>query len=252
MKRVQPNPTTNPQMQRFKEDEKAENCTNLTSEKDKMARTIIKKLIKTNRATITDLPQLLDMLDKNYEVNIDLYTDEYVKHKLYKLFKLFGLVHDAKNKSLFKKLKNSACLIDPENSQKITMKDYAEKIINIFEKPEQNVVKTAIELKKACIRPEEKEVLPDADIILATQKNETQNNEDDAWIQIVENSGPIKLAEKEENFEKEDEIMESQPKTAKTLFEEHSSRMRRLKKIEEKAKRSNRMVYSLSQGDALL
>lgn len=96
-----------------------------------MIRIIIKKLLKYNAAVITDLPELLDMLDKGYDVNISDMGDPYVRHKLYKLFKLFGVSHDTRNKYNFKRVQ-PVILKDPTTKRNRTMKEYALKLIQEY------------------------------------------------------------------------------------------------------------------------
>ena len=52
---------------------------------------IIKKLLKYNAASEKELPSLFETLDKGNEIDIFNIEDEYVKRKLYKLFRLFGV-----------------------------------------------------------------------------------------------------------------------------------------------------------------
>jgi len=65
---------------------------------------IIKKLLKYNASSETELPELLDNLDKGHEVDIFNIEDPYVKHKLYKLFRLLG-VQSMRAKYTFKVVK---------------------------------------------------------------------------------------------------------------------------------------------------
>ena len=64
---------------------------------------IIKKLLKYNEETKTDIPGLFEMLDEECEIDISELEDEYIKHKLYKLLKLLRVNNNTKNKMVFKK-----------------------------------------------------------------------------------------------------------------------------------------------------
>lgn len=75
----------------------------VTSEEIHTVKVIIGKLIKHSQDSIADLPELFDMLDKGFEVNIKDLTDSYVLTKLNKVFKLLKLKRSKENKLEFKK-----------------------------------------------------------------------------------------------------------------------------------------------------
>jgi hypothetical protein len=64
---------------------------------------IIGKLIKHNNESIKELPELFEMLDNGFEVNIGGLSDSYVMQKLNKVFKLLKLKRDKENKLEFKR-----------------------------------------------------------------------------------------------------------------------------------------------------
>lgn len=67
---------------------------------------ILQKLIKHNHDSIKELPQLFEMLDDGYEVDLSGLTDSYVMLKLNKAFKLLKLKRDkAKNPLIFTRRK---------------------------------------------------------------------------------------------------------------------------------------------------
>eukprot|EP00347_Sterkiella_histriomuscorum_P011129 403373648 len=64
---------------------------------------IIGKLVNHNHQSIEELPQLFEMLDGGYEVDLSGLQDSYVMQKLNKVFKLMRLKRSEKNKLEFKK-----------------------------------------------------------------------------------------------------------------------------------------------------
>ncbi len=75
---------------------------------DRTIRTIIKKLLKYEKSSETEIPGLFEVLDKGNEVSIADMEDPYVKHKLYKMFKLMGIPHSARAKYAFRVVKTAS------------------------------------------------------------------------------------------------------------------------------------------------
>eukprot|EP00826_Nyctotherus_ovalis_P008625 TRINITY_DN1223_c0_g2_i1.p1 TRINITY_DN1223_c0_g2~~TRINITY_DN1223_c0_g2_i1.p1 ORF type:complete len:261 (+),score=69.32 TRINITY_DN1223_c0_g2_i1:100-882(+) len=98
---------------------------------DKNIRAIVKKLIKHDASSETELPELFDTLDNGGDVDISELEDEYVKHKLYKLFKLFEVPHRTA-KYVFKLEKKSSHSLKSriESIIKRYMKKYHDKADN--------------------------------------------------------------------------------------------------------------------------
>ena len=67
---------------------------------------IIGKLISHSHDSIKELPELFEMLDGGYEVDLSGLQDAYVMQKLNKVFKCLKLVRDEKNKLEFTKRKD--------------------------------------------------------------------------------------------------------------------------------------------------
>eukprot|EP01022_Parablepharisma_sp_SALTPOND_P023610 TRINITY_DN502_c0_g1_i1.p2 TRINITY_DN502_c0_g1~~TRINITY_DN502_c0_g1_i1.p2 ORF type:complete len:270 (+),score=40.76 TRINITY_DN502_c0_g1_i1:2073-2882(+) len=217
---------------------------------DKMIRTIIKKLMKYNSTSITDLPELLDMLDKGYDVNLSDFGDDYIKHKLYKLFKLFGLVHDSRNKYSFKKGRgtNSVGSITKQNQ---SMKEHVLALIDEYKKEAKpNTVQNRplSDPKRVCVRPDPGAFLSE----LKDEKiEEERNEEEEAWIQLIED----KEEEKPIHEEMDKSYAKEKESSPKSLFEDHKLRMRRIKKREEKQRKVAGKIaagISFSQGDAFV
>ena len=215
-------------------------------EREKMIKIIVKKVLKYNETSATDLPELLDMLDKGYDVNISDYGDEYMKHKLYKLFKLFELSHDSKNKYIFRKRQDIALLLKSAS----TMKAYTVALINELKagtvtKPSSHYEPAEqLTSKRVCVRPAKTTVLP-----------EVAEDEEEAWLKLeVENDGKANTKAKAEKVHEPQEALEEEvTASAKGLFEEHKIRMRKLKKLEEKQRRlAGKFGVSFSQNDACL
>eukprot|EP01022_Parablepharisma_sp_SALTPOND_P004065 TRINITY_DN1175_c0_g1_i1.p6 TRINITY_DN1175_c0_g1~~TRINITY_DN1175_c0_g1_i1.p6 ORF type:complete len:202 (-),score=28.10 TRINITY_DN1175_c0_g1_i1:2699-3304(-) len=119
--------------------------------KTSMISTIIKKLVKYNAVVISDLPHWLDMLDKGHDVNISGMGDSYVQHKLYKLFKLFGLNHCGGS-----------------------LRGY---LATVLEKSKNKGKRNEVKLKKKCVENVSNSLPP----VFSFPQQEL-NNESDPWI----------------------------------------------------------------------
>ena len=68
-----------------------------------MVRKVIAKLIAHSHNSISELPQLFEMLDSGYEVDLSGLQDSYVMGKLNKAFKCLRLKRDEVKKLEFRK-----------------------------------------------------------------------------------------------------------------------------------------------------
>ena len=75
----------------------------VTGDDIRTIRKVIAKLLSHNQETMQDLPQLFDMLDGGYEVDLSGLQDPYVMQKLNKVFKCLKLRRSEENKLEFKK-----------------------------------------------------------------------------------------------------------------------------------------------------
>jgi hypothetical protein len=75
----------------------------VTAEEIDMVRKVIAKLIEHSHNSIKELPELFDMLDSGYEVDLSGIADSYVMAKLNKAFKCLHLKRSEENKLEFKK-----------------------------------------------------------------------------------------------------------------------------------------------------
>ena len=64
---------------------------------------VIGKLIAHSHNSIKELPELFEMLDQGYEVDLSGLSDSYVMQKLNKAFKCLKLKRDDENKLEFRK-----------------------------------------------------------------------------------------------------------------------------------------------------
>lgn len=183
---------------------------------EKSIRTIVKKLIKYDSSSEDALTELFDTLDKGDEIDISGVEDEYIKHKLYKLFKLFQIPHST-GKYIFK-----------------------------FEKPQSYSLKNKIEkIVKRCKKKLNKK-----------SDNESDNNkplkkfkEEEVKETVVEGLeegfvGPIIPSELEELKRKKKRMLLEQYNSIfrpKTLLEEHQARMNKAKKPEITTNKADRL-----------
>eukprot|EP01022_Parablepharisma_sp_SALTPOND_P004066 TRINITY_DN1175_c0_g1_i2.p5 TRINITY_DN1175_c0_g1~~TRINITY_DN1175_c0_g1_i2.p5 ORF type:complete len:220 (-),score=27.94 TRINITY_DN1175_c0_g1_i2:2699-3358(-) len=178
--------------------------------KTSMISTIIKKLVKYNAVVISDLPHWLDMLDKGHDVNISGMGDSYVQHKLYKLFKLFGLTHDSANKFVFHNTN-----INHSNHCGGSLRGY---LATVLEKSKNKGKRNEVKLKKKCVENVSNSLPP----VFSFPQQEL-NNESDPWILLDT-----------EKYEQKLSWEESVSADPSKVFEEHMTRM--MKKYKEKLK----------------
>ena len=75
----------------------------VTAEEIDMVRKVIAKLIEHSHNSIKELPELFEMLDSGFEVDLSGISDQYVMAKLNKAFKCLHLKRSDENKLEFKK-----------------------------------------------------------------------------------------------------------------------------------------------------
>jgi hypothetical protein len=75
----------------------------VTPEDIDTVRKVIGKLIKHSHNSIRELPEVFEMLDNGYEVDLSGLSDQYVMAKMNKAFKCLKLKRDEKNKLEFRK-----------------------------------------------------------------------------------------------------------------------------------------------------
>ena len=75
----------------------------VTAEELSMVKKVIAKLISHSHNSIKELPELFEMLDGGYEVDLSGIADQYVMAKLNKAFKCLHLKRSDHNKLEFKK-----------------------------------------------------------------------------------------------------------------------------------------------------
>lgn len=75
----------------------------VSAEEIDMVRKVIAKLIEHSHNSIKELPELFEMLDSGYEVDLTGIADQYVMAKLNKAFKCLHLKRSEENKLEFKK-----------------------------------------------------------------------------------------------------------------------------------------------------
>lgn len=79
----------------------------MSSEDLYLIKKLFGKLVTHNQESLNELPQLFEMLDSGFEVDLSGLEDSYVMQKLNKVFKLMRLQRDEKNKLSFKKKQDS-------------------------------------------------------------------------------------------------------------------------------------------------
>ncbi len=75
----------------------------VTAEELSMVKKVISKLISHSHNSLKELPELFEMLDGGYEVDLSGIADQYVMAKLNKAFKCLHLKRSDQNKLEFKK-----------------------------------------------------------------------------------------------------------------------------------------------------
>ena len=75
----------------------------VTPEDIYLVKKVLGKLIDHNHESINELPQLFEMLDQGFEIDLSGLSDTYVMQKLNKVFKSLKLKRDEKNKLEFRK-----------------------------------------------------------------------------------------------------------------------------------------------------
>jgi len=120
---------------REKEKRKAEKDSKKETPEEAIQRNIhiiVKKLLKYDKSSEQNLPELLGSIDKGNEIDIGKMDDEYARHKLYKLFKLLGIQQN-RAKYAFKLLKTSS------TAPKWKNKTFKEKIIEIISEAKKEI-----------------------------------------------------------------------------------------------------------------
>eukprot|EP00826_Nyctotherus_ovalis_P022012 TRINITY_DN17204_c0_g1_i1.p1 TRINITY_DN17204_c0_g1~~TRINITY_DN17204_c0_g1_i1.p1 ORF type:complete len:223 (+),score=61.00 TRINITY_DN17204_c0_g1_i1:170-838(+) len=192
-------------------------------EKERLVRTILRKLLKASTTLCTDLPELLDMADKGYDVDVSGFGNDYSRHKMYKLLKLLGLVHDAKNKLLFRKSPYSKL-------RNYSLKEHVLKLIKEI-KDEHSNMGTTEKHQHAPLNESiglSLEQSQDKDAIFASQQALGE-----AVLIQEQMQAPVK------------EI----PVTLDTLFKEHASTLRRKRKICDKKQKEQSAMYMKNSFD---